>query len=326
MRSIGCVVVSVGLLSALSRPVGAFEYLGGTGLTANKFLLADGVVRTAEGPKVKAEVGQVPADQGFRADPRIVPQEWILSAELRDANCPRCQFPAAQFSPEGVHCFRIPCGDQGATWAIATKFAGAFISGIPFLQTENLHLEQDTRSPEIACSQEDNLFAYQETHLQGDQNPPLADLGGLLVRFYHQVFMVEQGEGCPAGLSLGSTLAGIKFINAAGQVLNYQLVTFDSRGEEFEGLWWSFIAANGETVYGVNDSVGVYKMDPIVPKNLGKPFSVEVLGRFRGLLATNPLGLDADPAHWRVAGMYSGSTTNGHAFIQSSHTLLSLEG
>jgi hypothetical protein len=121
-------------------------------------------------------------------------------------------------------------------------------------------------------------------------------------------------------------MAGVKFLNPlTGTVVNYQIVTSDSRGVEFDRLWWSFQAANGETVYGVNDSVSVYGMGSLTV-GVERIFSLNVLSRVRELIAGNPVGLDKDPSHWVVRGFYSGTATHAQARIESTQRSFGLEG
>lgn len=121
-------------------------------------------------------------------------------------------------------------------------------------------------------------------------------------------------------------MAGIKFLHpGGGSALNYQIATFDSRGAAFDGLWWSYPAANGETVYGVSDGIQVYGMGSLTVE-VGKFFSLPVLERVKELIRGNPLGLDKDPSHWVVRGFYSGVSTNGQARIESGQEGFGLEG
>jgi len=320
-------VVGLGLLIG-ARQGWAFEYLRGAALTSNQFFVGSGEARTLVGPKVGGLVGEVPAKVGLRADPNVIPQEWTLIANLRDASCPDCVFPAAEF-PSTFSC-SIPLASpscKDSTWAIAAKFAGVIVEpgGPPLVQ--RVILEQDTRNIQATCSYEDNLFIYQETELTEDQNPPLVQLQGLTARFYQKINRVDQLDTCPAPLDLAGTLVGVKFVNTTTQqVLNYQVETFDSREAEFNGAYWSFQAANGETVYGVSDSLGVYGIGQLKVLVTGKIFSLPILKRVKQLIKANPLGLDPNLRHWKVKAFFAGSTTNGHAFIQSDQMLLGLEG
>jgi hypothetical protein len=184
----------------------------------------------------------------------------------------------------------------------------------------------------VACSQELNTFLYQESVIPPDVQlgnfQGLAGLNGLTARFVHQVQSAQHLETCPAPFALAGTLVGIKLWNPFNQtILNYQLAVFDSRGMEFNGNFWSFTAIDGETVYGVADSVDeVYGLSPVEVGGPQRLFSVGVLTRIKALLATNPFGLDPDPSHWTVRGFYSGTTTNGQAKLDSTQGSFGLAG
>ncbi len=295
----------------------AIEYLSDLGFSSS-------AVNTTETP-VRLSVDP-------RGDVASATPSWVLGAELRDAACPTCQFPDF-FLPKDFHCIECPPINLGlkfppTSFGVENKAVSVVLSNGC---STSLSLGQDTINTPVSCSQELNVFLYQESVLPEDfQLSTLQGLGGLrglTVRFSHWVNAVAQTETCPSPVVLAATLVGIKFWNPFTQtVLNYQIVTFDSRGAEFDGTWWSFPAANGETVYGVNDSLGVYGMGTLLPSG-GNIFSLNVLERVKELIGSNPFGLEADPRHWRVKGVYSGNTTNGQASIQSTQRFFpSLEG
>jgi len=174
------------------------------------------------------------------------------------------------------------------------------------------------------------VFYYQRSVLSEDfqftQFQGLAGLRGLTARFAHRLDDIQHTGTCPPGLILGTTMAGVKFFHpTSGNVLNYQLVTFDSRGFVFDGLWWNYQIGSGQQVFGVNDSVQTYGMGSL-PPDVERFFSVPVLERVRTLIAGNPLGLDKDPSHWVVRGFYSGVATHGQARIDSFQRGFGLEG
>lgn len=315
---VACVGLSLGLLG-IACPGWSFEYLAQSGATSNRFFVGAGEVRTLAGPATIGIVGEIQHHEA----------KWTLSSELCDESCPSCSFPAFQFLDSylcSIPGFYPSCTD--GFWAIGSRLGGVFVALSDSVEVgEHISLEQDTRRDEVTCSQEGNLFLYQKTQLEGDQNPPLSQLQGLTARFYHQVKEAHHLETCPEPLGLASTMVGIKFSNPkTQQVLNYEIPSFDSRGAEFDGYFWSFQAANGETVYGMNDDLSVYGLEQLERLGRGKIFSLPVLARVRSLIQANPMGLDTDLAHWKVEGFFSGSTTHGQAFIQSTHLFLSLEG
>lgn len=254
---------------------------------------------------------------------------WWLGAELRDSSCPTCEFPEFLLSggPSSTPSFKF--GPPGAPYH--------FVAGNDTRTIEaevgdtSLGINQDTTLVPVSCQQELNTFLYSESVLSEEfqlaQLQGLARLRGLTARFAHRLRSeVQHGDTCPASLTLGTTMAGIKFFNPfTGTVLNYQIVTSDSRGFEFDWLWWSFQAANGETVYGVNDSVNVYGMGSLTV-GVERIFSLNVLPRVRELIAENPVGLDKDPSHWVVRGFYSGTATHAQARIESTQRFFGLEG
>ena len=188
-------------------------------------------------------------------------------------------------------------------------------------------LTQDTAKAAVTCDQEYNLFVDSGNLLPFTVPqkvwPTLGRVDRLTVQAYQRVEAAVHVATCPDSQALASTLLGVQFFNPrTGQQLNYQIITFDSRGAQFDGLWWSFVAPNGATVYGVNDSVPV----PLEPGGDGRIFAVEILARMKELMAHNPLGLDTDPpGSWRIIGMYGGSYTNGGARIKSTQGFFNLE-
>src|SRR5262249_14489560 len=139
-----------------------------------------------------------------------------------------------------------------------------------------------------------------------------------LLGFWQQVEEVAQGHNCPAGEDLASTLVGVQLVNrVTQQLLNYQVITFDSRGQIFDGLYWSFVNSEGVTIYGVNDSLETLGMFPLEVGDPGKYRVVAVGLRVRELIKNNPWGLDTTLSDWGSAWLYGGSYTNGEARITS---------
>jgi len=86
-----------GLLELKAVPAPAWEYLSAPELSSTPALLTHDPVRLSINP------------QGFHAGP---PPFWVLGAELRDVQCPTCQFPEF-FLPELFEGAPCTCGCFG---------------------------------------------------------------------------------------------------------------------------------------------------------------------------------------------------------------------
>jgi len=152
-----------------------------------------------------------------------------------------------------------------------------------------------------------------------EQRPTLDQIGSLTVSFFHRVDSVEEPNPCPPPLNVANTLIGVEFVDTAtGQRVWYHLVSYDSRGLTFRGAWF----LNGPQEFLVADDVAVYGWLPLTPGEGGHLYAVDIASRVKALLQAG--GPDTDLSHWKVAGFYSGTMTNGHARIQSAHGLLGL--
>lgn len=265
-------------------------------------------------------VGEIPSE-GLPAScqfglPCYAYPYWTLSADLRDANCPGCRFPAFAL-PQTFDCLG-DCTD--GHWKVSNGIASAemlptaFVP-IPEKSITGIRLEQDTTQAPVSCSQEYNLFVSKE------RVGPVRPYGPRLmhiVNFYQQIEEVVQGAECPAPLNLASTLIGVQLRHiATGNLFNFQVVSFDSRGAQFAASYWSFPNAHGNPVYGVVDSLEVFGIIPLKPGEEGRHILVDIAPRLNRHLRANPFGLDPNLANWEAFGLYGGSYTNGQAKIRS---------
>src|SRR5262245_42784621 len=257
----GLFLLAVGLLAG---PAWAGELLPNANLMANKFLVGVQEVRTLAGPGGSTVVGELGSETNL----------WTLTAELRDANCPGCQFPDFLLPPSFDCSFPGPLEMVGTCtdgkWLIRQGTAARVdVSITDSFDVGQRGFSQDTLQNLASCSQEYNLFVSQNV----TQQVALGELKGLLVRFYHRVNVAAQADNCPSPFNVVGMLLGVKLVNSAtGQVFNYQVETFDSRGFQFDGSYWSFQAQSGETVYGVADSPEVYGEAALDMEGTGKVF------------------------------------------------------
>jgi hypothetical protein len=199
-----------------------------------------------------------------------------------------------------------------------------------------LTLRQDSRDDNFGCREFDlyiepnDLLTYSLTYpdsasglLPFSDRPSLADSKNLVVEVTQEVREASHDTRCPPGWNLATTLIALTFLNTTSdQVIFYQLITYDSRGEHFTGFWFF----SGPTEYGVNDSVDVLGFSPLVLHEGPVAYSINVLSRVTELIANGPEPLDKDLHHWKVSGLYLGSATNGEARIVSSHSNINLVG
>jgi len=225
--------------------------------------------------------------------------------------------------PETFDCLG-DCSD--GHWRVSNRTASAEVKPDATFGLQAITLKQDTTQAAVSCDQEYNLFVEQGNLWPFTVPPkgwPTLDVSWLLVQAYQRIEEAVRVAECPDSRALASTLIGVQFFNPqTGQLLNYQIITFDSRGAQFDGLWWSFVAAGGETIFGVNDS---YHNPALEPGGDGFILSVEIAERLKDLLQANPLGLSTEPRSWRIIGMYGGSYTNGGAMIKSTQGFFNLE-
>jgi hypothetical protein len=138
-----------------------------------------------------------------------------------------------------------------------------------------------------------------------------------------EVITASQGSRCPAGYDLASTDFSFIFVNFSmfpPQVLYYQVITYDSRGWEFDGAWFESGAMEyGRLEFGVSDSIQRLGFSSLTPGAGAVGYLVDVLPRLKAHIATGPEGLDRTLGNWKLHGFYMGSGTNGAATITSRY-------
>jgi hypothetical protein len=186
-------------------------------------------------------------------------------------------------------------------------------------QFQLVRLEQDTTQAPVNCNQEYNLFvtkaiysAAPDPHYHTPPRP-LGTSSNPAVYFFQQIEEAFHLPTCPEPLGLATTLVGIQLQSLHGLVFNYQIITYDSRGVQFDGGFWSYTSAGGSPIYGVNDTLW-HLPTRVIDRSIVK---VQIGERLRELIAQNPFGLSTDPNQWYLSRLYSGSSTNGNAKIQS---------
>lgn len=320
------------LLAGLSLCVGL---IGGTspgeagfinGFGANQFdVPASGSLRAEDlrGPEVL--VGEIPNPStdwpivscfqaGFACS-RGSPY-WTLSADLRDANCPGCLFQSFSL-PQTFDSLGDPTDGH---WRVSNGIASAEMLPMAFVPIPGesfpgIRLEQDTTKVGVSCSQEYNVMVSKQRLGSFQSYGPRPEY---VVSFYQQLEEVFQGSECPAPLNLASTLVGLQLRhNTIGDLFNFQVVTFDSRGAQLVAEYWSFPNTQGKPVYGVVDSLEVFGILPLQPGAEGRHILVDIAPRLDRHLKANPFGLDPNLANWEAFGLYGGSYTNGQAKIRS---------
>ena len=197
-----------------------------------------------------------------------------------------------------------------------------------------LEFTEDTDDPTLGCGESDiftevnDPLAYPSA-LSGfnapyNMRPTLADESALWLQAEQGMSAVIQRHRCQLGFDLATTMIALVLLNTrTHQALFYQVMTYDSRGAFFDGFWF-FTGADGH-VWGVADSVEVLGGVSLVPKGITQLYQLEVGKRINALIASR-FDLDHDLSHWKVAGFYGGSATNGNARIVSTIGNIALRG
>lgn len=219
---------------------------------------------------------------------------------------------------------------EGA-WRIVTDDAAVTVTTLPYVGRV-VELRQDSSASEYGCGEFDLFMEPNEAHaypfapsgmIASDLRPTLAESQLLRISVMQEVITASQGNRCPAGYDLASTGFSFIFLNfsvAPPQVLYYQVITYDSRGLEFDKYWF----ANGVVGYerlefGVSDSIQRLGFSALTPGAGAVGYLVDVLPRLKEQIASGPEGLDRNLEHWKLHGFYMGSSTNGAAAITSRY-------
>ncbi len=195
-----------------------------------------------------------------------------------------------------------------------------------------LRLSLDSTNAQFGCGEFDlNIEpdvkfvypAYPEPMLPFDDRPTLATATNLRYGALQEVSSAFQGTRCPGVENLASTMMALTFLNLTShQVIFYQVVTYDSRGAEFNGFWFF----SGPTEFGVNDSVDRLGGNALKVGEGPLFYDLDILPRIKIHIANGPTGLDKDLSHWKVSGLYLSANTNGEAKIDSNHGYIFLIG
>jgi|SRR5882672_963247 len=197
-----------------------------------------------------------------------------------------------------------------------------------------LEFVEDTNDPTPGCGEFD-LFAEVNDPITYPSAEPgfntpysirssLADESALWLQASQGITEAVQRSRCQPGYDLATTTISLVLLNTSShQAMFYQVMTYDSRGYYFNGSWF-FTGADGH-VWGVADTVDVLGSPSLVPGGTTQLYQLEVGQRINTLIATRP-ELDQDLSHWKVAGIYAGSATNGNARIVSTIGNIALKG
>ena len=195
-----------------------------------------------------------------------------------------------------------------------------------------IRLTLDSSDPRFGCGEFDlNLEPNAEVVYPGypvgvtllEQNPTLDISSSLRFGALQSVESVFQGTRCPEGQNLATMMMALTFRNIInGQTLFYQVVTYDSRGAQFNGTWF----AAGPSDFGVSDSIDIFSQSPLKASDGPQFYDLEVLPRVKTLISNGPAGLDTNLSRWKVKDLYLSANVNGEAKIDSKHGYIFLVG
>src|SRR4029453_14892917 len=83
----------------------------------------------------------------------------------------------------------------------------------------------------------------------------------------------------------------------------YQVITYDSRGWDFDGAWFARGTQNsGFLEFSVSASIQRLGFAPLHPGVGAAGYLVDLLPRLTVHLTTDPGGLEREPGKWKLAG------------------------
>lgn len=208
-------------------------------------------------------------------------------------------------------------------------------------------LTLDTRNEEYGCDETDLLLCAigpvpnlirEPGIISMDEQPSLAEMQSLTCSWWESLFSSKTGQRCKPGYDMSILMGSIYVKNTeTGQVLQYEVVTYDSRDMRFNAS----LFVNTGTFVGIADSVHVYREIPYLDKGESRVVSVDLLPRLRAFLTagsarsmiawqpsyksptvTRALTIaapqfDPDLAHWKVLMASWGPFVNGSARVVS---------
>lgn len=193
---------------------------------------------------------------------------------------------------------------------------------------------QDTSGPVYTDDEWDSLLCADERApayglakemLAVDEQPSLAELSTLLYTADHHLFRFTQGIRNPPPIDYAGIVQGMNFVSDGGQVFHYQVWSFDSRGQRWNGEW--FDRSLVDMHVGVNDDVGMYSQPMLVAVDSIRTYSFDILPRVKSLIVSSPvLNMDHVPAHWKVQGLYVGCVVNGAALLDAEFSNVDVRG
>lgn len=148
---------------------------------------------------------------------------------------------------------------------------------------------------------------------------PLSQLRRLIVAFSQEIYETWSGSRCRdniSGAGLGLILVNLQ--TTPPQAFFYQIATYESRNELFDGVWfYTGIVDDPFITYGAVDSPEHFGYRGLIPGAGMAAYEFNLLARVRELITTNPYGMDTDTGHWLFRGVYIGTAVNGEAYIRS---------
>jgi len=158
-------------------------------------------------------------------------------------------------------------------------------------------------------------FLYYET------TPPLSEMNALYLKIQQR--LIDVGTSYRCGYDSAVALLAVVFLNTVtepDQRLFYQIATFDTRwpNQNTDSWFYSGEIFDGIAYYGYDDSItNGYHLRPLVKRGPWRNLNLDIRNRVAYLIGAGPNSIDKDLSHWKVYGMYVGSSIFGKGHIQS---------